>query len=200
MRRVFQPMSATAISLVWLVLVVAPEVGAIPLPDLVAVLSRGAVVAPVMSSTVKASAAPALMVTVTLVTGAALAAYQTSPSFTVPCATFAARTQWLTAESVMPLTEARVDVGLRSLMVATRRSPVVVTVPVEAFRDRTAVVSAAPNDWATPTAALAGDVRAAERVPPAHATAMKRSAEPTTADAHPFGRARCGLTRQTRGW
>ncbi|TMD89123.1 MAG: hypothetical protein E6I76_20880 [Chloroflexi bacterium] len=79
----FQPMSATAISLAWVVTGVVPVEAAVPLPPSLAIWSSGVDDAPVRSSTVKASADVALSVTVTppgVVIVAAFAANQISPS------------------------------------------------------------------------------------------------------------------------
>jgi hypothetical protein len=149
----FQPMSAMAISLAWVVVAVVPVDAGGVLPLLVAITSSGEGEAPVTSSTLKAIAEVEADVppTVTVTTcevarPAALAAYQISPSAWDPLVTPAARSQWSPAfESTTLLTRAK-TVALRVLMVATRRSPAVVATLGEAERVALPDVFRAPND------------------------------------------------------
>ena len=141
----FQAMPPTAISLAWVVAVVVPVDGVALLPDSTAVLSSGAGDAPATSSTVRASADAPVTVTVTMVTLAAPVAYQISASACVPCVTAAALTHLLLAESVTTVTVAR-EVVSRTLIAATRRSPLPLAVAVDADRVVETDVFAAPKD------------------------------------------------------
>src|ERR1019366_9875126 len=100
-------MSATAISLAWLVGSVVRVDAVVVLPELVAVWSSGVTDAPDRSSTVTAIADAALTVTVTLpVAGidSALAKYQISPSACEPALTATALVQRSPLESVTRVT------------------------------------------------------------------------------------------------
>jgi hypothetical protein len=148
-----QPMSATAISLGWAVPAVVPVCAGGVLPLMVAIASRGDVVAPEISITVNASVVVAAdvppTVTVTaweLARPAAFAAYQSSPSALASWVTLVALTQGFPAESVTLLTGANAVV-LRSLITATRRSPPAVVPLGEAASDAPPVdADWAPND------------------------------------------------------
>jgi hypothetical protein len=148
---VFQPMSPMAISLAWVVVAVVPVDAGCVLPLLVAVTSSGAAVVPVTSRTVKAIAEVAAEVPPTVTVTAcevlrlsALATYQTS-STAWPYVTVAARDQTFPAASVTLLTGATAVV-LRSLMVATSRSPAVVAALGEADTEALPDVLCVPND------------------------------------------------------
>src|SRR5580700_6011729 len=144
-------MSATTSSLGWWVVAVGPIDGVLLVPELTAVRSSGAVVvAPATSRTVKASAALEATVTVTFVTLAALTAYQISASLAVPCATLVALTHLSDAESVTLATVANLEPALRSLIVATSRSPAVDAFAIVAVRELAGVALAPPRDCTTP--------------------------------------------------
>lgn len=142
----FQPTPATTISLDWLMPAVVPDDAVVLTPPAVAVTSSGADEAPARSTTVNARADAPLTVTVIVVTLAALAAYQISSSAWVPCVFPAALLQvFVPAESVMPVTEASTVVS-RTLIAATRRSPVPLAVVVVAVRVVDADVFTAPKE------------------------------------------------------
>jgi hypothetical protein len=178
----FQPTSETTISLTCLVVAVGPAAGVALVPALTAVRSSGAVPdAPATSSTVNASAALALNVTVTLVTLFAATEYQISASFEVASVTLAALVQVFPAESVTFPTVTNFPVVLRSRTVATSMSPAVDAELVVALSDVVAEVLPAPKERAMPTVALAGALPTVATAPPAQSTATTKSAAPRTA-------------------
>jgi hypothetical protein len=140
------------------VVAVVPAEASVLCPLALAVASSGVDDTPDSSSTVMASAEGPLTVTVTIpVTAmrAAFAAYQISPSACGAWVTPVAAVQPFPAESVIAVTDARAPV-LRSLMVATSRSPLVVAAAGETDSVVPDEVLADPNDWSTPRVAPAG--------------------------------------------